>query len=394
MHSRLTLTVVAATSALALLFAGTAAAEAPQINTPASISGTAAVGQQLTAHNGTWLYADGSACREECTMSYQWQRCTGGCADIPGASGRFYTVQAADAGHTLRVMERVAKYDCGEWNYSNMTQECHDIERFAPSGHTAVVPGGSAPSTPSAPTAPIVPAVPAPQAPLAPMPTAAPTVSGLAMVDETLTATPGTWSGSPALKLEWQRCDEAGLDCVGLGVTSETYRVIPVDVGKTLRIKVTGYNLAAARDALSDATPVVSELKPTEQKPALEASKVVAPHKLVIADAGARPARLVRRGAVSLRLTVTDTRGFKISGALVTVVVRPIGAFVLPEVATSAEDGTVALTLKPGRKLDLKKLRTVRLVVTARRPGDRLTSPRASIARITIGVAKKKTSRR
>jgi hypothetical protein len=396
-RSRLTLTVLAAASALALLFAGAAAAEAPQINTAASISGTAAVGQQLTAHNGTWLYADGSSCQSECTMSYQWQRCAGGCADISGASGRFYTVQAADAGHTLRVMERVAKYDCGEWNYSNMTQECRDIERFAPSGHTAVVPGSAPgnPTGPTAPAAPVIPSVPAPQAPLAPTPTAAPTVAGLAMVEEVLTATPGTWSGSPALTLEWQRCDEAGQNCVGLGVTSPTYQVIPVDVGKTLRVKVTGANLAAARDALSDATQVVSELKPTEQKPTIEASKVLAPHKLVIENVGAKPAKLARRGTVVVRLTVADTRGFKVSGALVTVVARPVGAFLLPAAATSAADGTVVLTFKPGPKLDVTKLKTVTLVVTARRPGDRVTSPRASIARVTLAVAKaKKTARR
>ena len=392
MHARPTVIVLTLVSSLALLLAGAAAAEAPQINTPATISGTAAVGQQLTAHNGTWLYADGTACREECTMTYQWQRCAGGCTDIAGASGRFYTVQAADAGHTLRVVERVAKYDCGEWNYSNMTQECRDIERFAPSGMTAVVAGASAPP---APTAPAIPAGPPPQAPLAPTPTAAPTVTGLAMVDELLTATTGSWSGSPALKLEWQRCDEEGQNCVGLGLTGATYQVIRVDVGKTLRVKVTGWNPAAAREALSDATPVVSELRPTEQKPSLEASKVLAPHKLVISGASARPARLARRGAVTLRLTVSDSRGFRISGALVSAVVRPSAAFVLPVTATSAGDGTVSLTFRPGPRLNLSTLKAVTLVVTARRPGDRLTSPRAAIARVTLGVAQtKKPSRR
>ncbi len=396
MPSRPTVTVLALISALALLFAGAAAAEAPQINTPAAISGTAAIGQQLTAHNGTWLYADGTACREECTMSYQWQRCATGssCSDISGAGGRFYTVQGADAGHALRVVETMSKHDCGAWNNAAGTQECRDISKSAPSGQTAVV-GGTAPSGPSAPAGPTIPAGPAPQAPLAPTPTAAPTVSGLAMVDELLTATTGTWSGSPALKLEWLRCDEAAQNCVGLGVTSATYQVIAVDIGKTLRVKVTGYNLAAARDALSDATPVVSELKPTEQKPALEASKVVAPHKLVVTSKVAKPARLVRRGAVTVQLTVEDSRGFKISGALVSAVVRPLGAFALPAVATSADDGTVSLTFKPGPKLNLKKLKAVTLVVTARRPGDRLTSPRASIARVKLAVAKsKKTSRR
>jgi hypothetical protein len=387
-RSSLTITVLALATALTLFFAGTAAAEAPQINTPAKISGTATIGQQLTAHNGTWLYADGSSCGSECTMTYQWQRCTTGCWDVPGAGGRFYTVQAADAGHTLRVVETMAKYDCGEWNYSEMTQECRDIAKTAPSGQTAVVPG-------TAPSGPTIPATPAPQAPLAPTATAAPTVSGLAMVDEMLTATRGTWSGSPALTVEWLRCDEAGQNCVGLGLTVDTYRVIAFDIGKTLRIKVTGYNLAAAREALSDPTPVVSELKPTEEKPSLEASKVLAPHKLVISELGAKPAKLTRRGVVTLRLTVTDSRGFKISGALVTAVVLPNAAFAVPAVATSAEDGTVALSFKSGPKLNLKKLKTVTLVVTARRPGDRLTSPRASVVRVKLGVVTaKKSSRR
>jgi hypothetical protein len=133
-RSRPSLIAVVLALTLTLLFAGAAQAEAPQVNTPASITGTAAVGQELTAHNGTWLYADGTSCQSECTMSYQWQRCSGGCADISGASTRFYTVQSADAGHTLRVMETMAKYDCGAWNNAAGTQECHDITRSGPSG--------------------------------------------------------------------------------------------------------------------------------------------------------------------------------------------------------------------------------------------------------------------
>jgi hypothetical protein len=237
--------------------------------------------------------------------------------------------------------------------------------------------------------------VPAPQAPLAPTATAAPTVSGLAMVDEELTATRGTWSGSPALTVEWLRCDEAGQNCAGLGVTTDTYRVIAFDIGKTLRIKVTGHNVAAAREALSDATAVVSELRPTEQKAALEASKVQAPHKLVISGLGAKPAKLTRRGVVTLKLTVSDSRGFKISGALVSAVVLPNAAFAVPDAATSAEDGTVSLSFVPGPRLNLKTLKVVTLVVTARRPGDRLTSPRASVVRVPLAVVKaKKSSRR
>ena len=164
-------------------------------------------------------------------------------------------------------------------------------------------------------------------------------------------------------------------------------------VGKTLRVKVTGYNLAAAREALSDATPVVSELKPTEAKPSLEAARVVAPHRLLVSAYSARPAKLVRRTAVTVRLTVSDSRGFKISGALVTAVVLPRAAFTAPAEATTEEGGTATLTFVPGR-LALAKLRSVTLVVTARRPGDRMTSPRAAVVRVKLAVAAAKTSGR
>ena len=69
-RSRPSLIAVVLALTLTLLFAGAAQAEAPQVNTPASITGTAAVGQELTAHNGTWLYADGTSCQSECTMSH------------------------------------------------------------------------------------------------------------------------------------------------------------------------------------------------------------------------------------------------------------------------------------------------------------------------------------
>jgi len=96
-----------------------------------------------------------------------------------------------------------------------------------------------------------------------------------------------------------------------------------------------------------------------------------------------------------LGLTVADSRGFRISGALVTAVVLPRAAFAVPAAATSAEDGTVSLSFEPGPMLKLRKLKSVTLVVTARRPGDRMTSPRASIVRVKLGFAKaKKTARR
>ena len=76
--------------------------------------------------------------------------------------------------------------------------------------------------------------------------------------------------------LEWLRCDSDGANCQGLGVTAGTYSVGAVNVGKTIRVKITAANLAGARTALSDPTAVVGALKPTEQNPSIAAAKV--PH--------------------------------------------------------------------------------------------------------------------
>jgi hypothetical protein len=324
-------------------------------------------------------------------MTYQWQRCDAGgstCADIGGATGRFYTVQAADAGSKLRAMETMSIYDCGAGNSQTGVVECNWTRRSAPSGMTAVVPG-SAPTGPGQPSTPTPPAAPKPQVPLAPVATSAPTVAGVPMVEETLTAARGSWSGSPTLALQWQRCDAEGQNCADLGLSGDTYSVIAFDIGKTLRVRITASNAAGAREAVSPVTAVVSELKPTEEKPFIAAAKVVAPHRLVVDQIAARPAKLTKRGSVTVGLRVSDDRGFRISGALVTAVVRPGTALLAPAEATTDEDGVVSLVFTPGPKLKFTKKRTtITLVVTARRPGDKLISPRAATVRVTVTVAK------
>jgi len=379
---------VLAALTLALVVVANAGAEAPQNRTAASVTGSAVVGAQLTAHNGTWLYDNGLSCQSECEMTYQWQRCDAGgttCADIGGATGRFYTVQAADAGSRLRAMETMSIYDCGAHNTSTGAIECRWDRRNAPSGMTDIVPGG-APTPPSGPTAPPAPTGPKPQAPLAPAATAAPTISGLAMVEQALTATRGTWSGSQPLTigLEWLRCDAEGENCQGLGITADTYTVGAVDVGKTIRVKITAANLAGARAALSDATPVVSALIPTGQNPSISAAKVIAPHRLVL-DQVKAPARFTGK-AMRVTLRVKDTRGFLVEGALVTASTLPGSALVAPAEFTTRADGLVTLDFKRGTKLRAA-IKVVTLVVIARRPGDKPASPRGAIVRLKLPVA-------
>jgi hypothetical protein len=92
------------------------------------VSGTAAVGEELSSTTGTWV-------PPTATTSRQWQRCDsdgGSCRNIAGATGRTYGVRTADNGNRLRV--RVAARTSGGVAY-------------AASSPTAVIGGGSTTST-------------------------------------------------------------------------------------------------------------------------------------------------------------------------------------------------------------------------------------------------------
>jgi hypothetical protein len=216
--------------------------------------------------------------------------------------------------------------------------------------------------------------------------TAAPEVKGIAMVDEILSATRGTWSGSPTLALQWQRCDAQGANCADLGLSGDTYTVIPFDIGKTIRVAITARNSAGVRTATSAVTQVISELKPTEEKTWIPAAKVTPPHRLLIEETSARPAKFAKRGPVTVTLRVADDRGFNIQGALVTAVVLPGGSLLAPAEATTDEEGLVTLVFTPGPRLNLKKKGAITIVLNARRPGDKLSSPRAAVERVKVTV--------
>lgn len=190
---------------------------APANLTPPSITGVAQEGQTLAATRATW--------RGKPSFTYQWLRCDaagGNCAPIAGATGSTYTPTAADAGSTLRVAVT------GRNAFGSAT---------ARSPQTAVVTPAVAP----------------------PVNTVPPAIAGTAQVGQTLTASPGTWTGAPtSFAYQWQRCDAAGANCVDIpGATAATYVVTAADVGFTLRVRVTASNAAGSAAATSPPTPVV-----------------------------------------------------------------------------------------------------------------------------------------
>jgi hypothetical protein len=87
--------------------------------------------------------------------------------------------------------------------------------------------------------------------------TSPPTISGSAVQGQPLAADPGGWSGSPAPSFgyQWQRCDSAGLNCVGIsGATGAVYTSTAADVGSTIGVTVTASNSAGS--ATAAAAPV------------------------------------------------------------------------------------------------------------------------------------------
>jgi hypothetical protein len=86
-----------------------------------------------------------------------------------------------------------------------------------------------------------------------------PEVIGSAQQGKTLTATRGTWAGSPtSYGFQWQDCDPSGTPCNDIpGATSSSYVVRASDVGSTLRVHVTARNAFGFRFVASQATSVV-----------------------------------------------------------------------------------------------------------------------------------------
>jgi hypothetical protein len=207
----------------ALAGSGRAAHEAVPVNTaPPAISGTATVGQTLTASNGTWSNAPTS-------FAYQWLRCNGGgnsCVSVANGTQQTYTLVGADAGHTMRVRVTATNADGSASAESSQTQ-----------------------------------AVAAATSSAAPKNTALPTISGTPRVGQTLTADNGSWSGSPtSFAYQWQRCNADNLvGCVDVvGATAKTYLLRLADLGFRLRVKVTAKNAKGAATATSAPTAIVA----------------------------------------------------------------------------------------------------------------------------------------
>jgi hypothetical protein len=235
----LALVAASAIAYAALAGAGAAAPQAPPVNTQEpSITGTARVGETLRGDRGDWQNAQ--------EFSIRWMRCdpSGGapdasdCSPISGASDSTYRVRPADSGFRIRFRVIASNADGSTTAASNPTA------RVQPAAG-----GGAVPRN-----------------------TARPTITGDPQVGESLTATEGTWTGSPtSFAFQWQRCDLDAIVCGDVpGATGRSYGVRAADVGFRVRVEVTARNASGSGVAVSAPSGIVVPRTPiTNARPTI-----------------------------------------------------------------------------------------------------------------------------
>jgi hypothetical protein len=219
-----------ASTALVALIVAAASSATPQaapanVDLP-TITGTAQVGEVLTAHNGTWDNAPTE-------FRYRWLRCNAGGNNclLLAADGQTFRLHEVDAGRTLRVRVTAINVD----GATNARSEPSDV-----------VQPNAAPLTN----------------------TSRPTITGTARVGEELTANEGTWTGNPtSFSFQWQRCDIDAVTCLAVtGSTGRTYGVRLADLGFRLRVVVTAHKNERSGTATSAPTGVVQPTTPITNK--------------------------------------------------------------------------------------------------------------------------------
>jgi hypothetical protein len=341
--------VAALALAAALLLSQTGSAStqaAPTNSAQPAISGTAAVGQTLTGSNGTWT-------NNPTSFTYQWVRCpaSGGasdgsdCAVIGGATTTSYVVGTGDVGFTLRF---------------RVTAVNADGQGVAASNPTPVVVAQAGPPN-----------------------TALPTITGTPTVGSTLTAAPGTWTGtSVTFAYQWRRCDAQGANCASItGATQTTYTVASGDAGSTLRVNVTGTDASGSNTVSSAQTAVVTAAPappatgcPLDKSTGpINVSEVTSPAHLVIDRQQATP-QPIRKDTqtIVLRFHVSACGGRSIVGALVYQTPTPYQQFSDGERPTGP-DGWATLTLHRLRFFPAAQQQQLLVVfVRARKDGEDL----------------------
>jgi hypothetical protein len=217
--------------------------------------------------------------------------------------------------------------------------------------------------------------------------TKAPTISGTAQLDHTLTADPGTWTGTQPItyKYEWQRCDAKGEHCNPInGARSKSYDIRSQDLGNTLQVLVTATNSDGDANKYSDHTSVVTKAQTTTTTPAptsngcpsgtgpINVSQLSLPARLLVDGQQVSPSTIPRSpGDITVRFHVSACKGRSVSGALVYATAIPYNQFSIPAETPTGADGWVSMTMHQDNAFPASpRQQLLAVFVRARKPGE------------------------
>ena len=304
------------------------------------IDGRAEQGRTLSASRGRWNGTD------PISYDFRWVRCGAGggrpdggdCGLIIGATESRYRVAGADVGSRLRV---------------RVTATNADGSQTVASNPTGVVVGP-------------------------PVNTSIPLVTGSALVGQVATVQPGTWIGRQPISFSyaWLRCNNAGGECAAIaGATGRSYRLASSDVGRRMRVNVTGKNAIASATVISGESAIVGVPLPAgavrlpSGAVSIPATSVPPDHRLIVSQVGFSPNPVTsRRRPLTVRVRVTDTRGYLVRDAL--VFARSTPRVTSGGRLVTTMDGSVTFQLQPLASFPLRKQGNVQFFVKAYRSGD------------------------
>ena len=272
-----------------------------------SVTGIARTGETLSASTGTW---SGSPT----AYAYQWKRSltsNGSYSDIPTATSSTYLVPESDVGYYIKAAV-VA---------SNVA--------------------GSSSAVLSSQTSVVV--------DIAPTNTAIPVITGTARTGATLTASNGSWSGSPtSYTYQWKRANTVGGSYTDIAsAVNSTYELTDADIDKFIKVSVIATNnIGASTAALSAATSIVVDLNdsvvPTASTPIATATGFT--FTISNYSSSNTYALTTTKGTVS-RVTDDVTVTGLTSGESATVTITVTRATYKPASKTVTGSATAALTI-------------------------------------------------
>ncbi len=211
-----------------------------------------------------------------------------------------------------------------------------------------------------------------------------PTIAGAPQEGERLTASPGRWTGTAPVTFAYtfQRCDRNGGSCAAISgatdVRSATYTLKQVDVGNTIRVRVTATNRDGERSATSGPSAVFRDAPAPPPPPQgcaanapLQVGALSLPERLEV-DQGDIAPNVVRRSTrtIALRFRVT-CRGKAVQGALVYATAVPFNQFTNSAEQPTGADGVAQVTMTQLSGFPAARRQQLLVIfVRARKPGE------------------------